>query len=80
MDYDIKKKIFIKATLDCSEAVMFNQGGMHKINFPFDKIEGDFDEIEFSIQLSKKDQYRHDWILSEAEKAKVRREDENKQT
>jgi hypothetical protein len=77
MKYDICKKVSLNITVDSSEAVMFNQGGRHKVEIPSDMVS--FVEpyiLEVSMQLEKNQQYRHSFITTEAAAAIKRRENE----
>lgn len=66
MKCSLSKKLSIKVTLDSSEAVMFNQGGLHKVQLPPVFKYENFDEIEVSVQIERNAQTRHNFILNEA--------------
>lgn len=67
-----KKKLVIDLTLDSSEAIMFNQGGMHKIALDPEIFLGldEEDSIEISVQMSRNEQGRFDFIVGESMKPK----------
>jgi len=60
----------IKLTLDSSELVMFNKGGMHKIELDEETIAriDIADKVEISVQLEKSEQSRFDHVHGEAMK------------
>lgn len=83
MKLSIKKKITFDLTLDSSEAIMFTQGGKHKINLKTDDDYhnynlNDYDEVEFSVQLARNEQGRFDFITGEAAKHREIYDNESK--
>lgn len=82
MKFKIKKSITVDFTLDSSETVMFNKGGMHTIKILRSEILHENDdtnyEMVFNVQMEKNSQARHDFITTEAAKAIHRRDEENK--
>jgi hypothetical protein len=68
MKYASKTKLLISTSLDSSEAIMFKQGGMHKISINPDLFNG-VDEIEISFQIEREQMGRHDFIIKESAKA-----------
>lgn len=71
MKHNIRKKIILNLTLDSSETVLFNKGGMHKINLntgclQFHDSEGDSEpaELEITVQIERSQQGRHDFLAS----------------
>lgn len=83
MRYKLSKKIIIDLTLDSSETIMFNKGGMHKINIPSlnDVItETDLEgacSVEITVQMQGDHQERFNFINKEAQKHKERQQKEN---
>lgn len=85
MHYSVKRKLYIPITMDSSEAIIFNQGGMHQIvlsrheaweeddnndNSIIDSLKQDWDEIVITIQMP--DASRFNFIKNEADKHKQR--------
>ncbi len=69
MKYTIKRKIFLDATLDSSEMVMFTKGGKHKIELPLNALilgddDSDLYELEISVQMERSEQARFDFVTS----------------
>lgn len=63
MKYTTKTKLFIQTTLDSSECVMLNQGGMHKMVLDHSIFDSEFDEIELSVQIERSQMGRHEFIV-----------------
>jgi hypothetical protein len=93
MKAQIRRKIFLDLKLDSSEAVMFNQGGKHSISLNPDEFSWNIPdredceddenplsnkfELEISVQIDKKHQGRHEFIMKSAAEHMQRKEDEN---
>jgi len=87
MKYTKVVKLSINATLESSEMIMLNQGGMHKLKLDPELLIGDYDELEITLQMYPADSIRHDFILKEAanhisnltpEELEARKRDENR--
>lgn len=83
MKLSITKKITLDLTLDSSEAIMFTQGGKHKINLKTDDDYhnynfNDYDDVEITVQMARNDQGRFDFITKEAAKHREVYDNESK--
>lgn len=61
MKHNAKRKLFLDLTLDSSEAVMFSQGGKHKMEMCPEIFEN-IDLVEISFQIEKREQARYDHV------------------
>lgn len=66
MKFTTKTKLYIYATLDSSETIMFNQGGMHKITLNPNVFDKELDEIEIQFQIERSSMSRHEFIIKSA--------------
>lgn len=60
-------QLTLAATLDSSEAVMFNKGGMHTFSIKPDDLKGadQFSSITLSFQIERKEHERYNFITGQ---------------
>ena len=83
MKYKFKKELKIACTLDSSEAIMFGEGGQHKVQLDLRDEQDEYvdlrnyDTVEITFQIEGAHKGRYDFITGEAKQHKKQFETAN---